>query len=481
MILVITGGIALASAELTTPAAAAPNALQAVNGSGLYGFGTDQHGVLGNGTTSATPSLSPVPASGPPGTVRQIATGLWSAAALQTDGTVWTWGDNGGHELGYNTSTTVVTTPQQVPGLTGITQIAMSAVGNGYAVGPGGDVWDWGANSSGQLGNGTTTASNTPTLVPGLSGVTQVAAGLWYALALKSDGTVWAWGRNMNGTLGDGTTTDRLRPQQVPGLTGITQVAAVGSSYAVRSDGTLFSWGQNNDGQLGNGATGASTTRPAAVPGLTGVTQVASSEWSTLAIAGTAERVWAWGDNACGQLGDGTTTSRNSPELIGMVGASQVIMGGFGLAGALQSSAVIRYDGTVWTWGCNRHGQLGTGTLTDTATPAPVTSLRNVSQFAFADDSLPQLGLIFEGAFALAVGSLPTTVPNLTGDTTARASQVLQAAGLVLGTVSSVIDYSCNNVGTVRSQNPPAGSNVNPATAVSITIGKAPPPPHQCP
>jgi beta-lactam-binding protein with PASTA domain len=107
--------------------------------------------------------------------------------------------------------------------------------------------------------------------------------------------------------------------------------------------------------------------------------------------------------------------------------------------------------------------------------------LRNVSQFAFADDSLPQLGLIFEGAFALAVGSLPTTVPNLTGDTTARASQVLQAAGLVLGTVSSVIDYSCNNVGTVRSQNPPAGSNVNPATAVSITIGKAPPPPHQCP
>jgi alpha-tubulin suppressor-like RCC1 family protein len=162
---------------------------------------------------------------------------------LLADGTVWTWGNDYYHQLGYTTSPNYlpVTTPHQVPGLSGITQIALSEEANGYAVGPGGNVWAWGDNSFGQLGNGTTTLSDTPVLVPGLSAVTQVAAGADYVLALKSDGTVWAWGRNDSGSLGDGTTTNRPRPQRVPGLTGITQVVAEGASFAVRSDGTMFS------------------------------------------------------------------------------------------------------------------------------------------------------------------------------------------------------------------------------------------------
>jgi alpha-tubulin suppressor-like RCC1 family protein len=475
-ILVIAGATAVACAGLAAPAAAAPHELQAVAGPAMYGFGTNQLGELGNGTTTATPSLTPMRASGPPGTVRQLATGLHSAGALLTDGTVWTWGQNYYHQLGYNTSNTVVTTPQQVPGLSGITQIGLSDEGNGYAVGTAGNVWAWGDNSHGQLGNGTTSASNTPILVPGLNGVTQVSAGPYYVLALKSDGTVWAWGDNADGSLGDGTTTDRLRPVHVPGLTGITQVVAADASFAVRSDGALFSWGLNSLGQLGNGTTGTNTAHPAAVPGLTGVTQVASSGASALAIAGTAERVWAWGGNSCGQLGDGTTTGRNTPELIGMVGATQITMGIFGIL--IVSSAAIRYDGTLWTWGCNGWGQLANGTTLATRTPTLVTSLNHVSQFVFGDDS-PTLFNV--GAYSLAVGTLPATVPSLSGDTTAQASQALQAAGLVLGTVSSVIDYSCNNLGTVTSQNPPAGTSVNPGTAVAITIGKAPPPPHQCP
>ena len=476
-ILVIAGAAAVWSAGLAAPAAAAPRAPQAVSGPALYGFGTNQLGELGNGTQSSTPSLSPVRASGPPGTIKQLTTGFHSAGALLTDGTVWTWGQNYYHQLGYNSANTVVTVPTQVPGLSGITQIDLSSEGNGYAVGPGGNVWAWGANNSGQLGNGGTSPSNTPVLVPGLSGVTQISAGPYYVLALKSDGTVWAWGANNDGSLGDGTTTTRPRPQRVPGLTGITQVVAEGVSFAVRSDGTLFSWGLNNLGQLGNGTTGMNTASPAAVPGLTGVTQVASSGASALAIAGTAERVWAWGGNSCFELGDGSNSDRNTPELIGLVGVSQVMTG---IAGILiVSSAAIRYDGTLWTWGCNGLGQLANGTVLATHTPTLVTSLTHVSQFAFGDDS-PNV-LFNVGAYALAVGTLPATVPNLSGDTTAQAGQVLQAAGLVLGTVSSVIDYTCNNIGAVTSQNPPAGTSVNPGTAVSITIGKAPPPPHQCP
>ena len=343
-------------------------------------------------------------------------------------------------------------------------------------VGSGGNVWAWGDDSFGQLGNGTTTLSDAPVLVPGLSAVTQVAAGPDYVLALKSDGTVWAWGSNKGGSLGDGTTTNRLRPERVPGLTGITQVVAEGASFAVRSDGTLFSWGLNNLGQLGNGSKGGITTTPAPVPGLTGVTQVASSGASALAIAGSAERVWAWGDDSCGELGDGGTTSRNIPELISLVGVAQVIMGVDGII--TWSSAAIRYDGSLWTWGCNGFGQLANGTGLSTLVPTLVTSLSHVSQFAFGDDST---GGLSAGSYALALGTLPATVPNLSGDTTAQAGGALQAALLVLGTVSSAVDYTCNNLGTVTYQNPPAGTSVNPGSAVSITIGKAPPPPHQCP
>jgi hypothetical protein len=476
-ILVTAGVAAVSSAGLAAPAAAAPLALQAVSGPALYGFGTNQLGELGNGTTSSTPSLSPVRASGPPGVIKQLTTGFHSAGALLTDGTVWTWGQNYYHQLGYNSADAVVAVPTQVPGLSSITQIDLSSEGNGYAVGSGGNVWAWGGNSYGQLGNGSTSPSNTPVLVPGLSGVTQISAGPYYVLALKSDGTVWAWGANYDGSLGDGTTTTRPRPQRVPGLTGITQVVSEGVSFAVRSDGTLFSWGLNSLGQLGNGTTGTNTASPAAVQGLTGVTQVASSGASALAIAGTAERVWAWGGNSCGELGDGSLNDRNTPELIGLVGASQVIEG---IAGILiVSSAVIRYDGTLWTWGCNGLGQLANGTTLATRTPTLVTSLTHVSQFAFGDDS-PNV-LFNVGAYALAVGTLPATVPNLSGDTTAQAGQALQAAGLVLGAVSSVVDYSCNNLGTVTSQNPPAGTSVNAGTSVSITIGKAPPSPYQCP
>jgi alpha-tubulin suppressor-like RCC1 family protein len=474
-LLAAAGVMLMLSAGLAEPARAAPGAPQAGSGPALYGFGSNQSGELGNGTTAA--SLSPVAVGGLPGAVRQISTGLRASAAVMSDGSLWTWGNDYYGQLGYSSATVIVSTPRQVPGLSAVSQVALSDEGNGYAVGSGGSLWAWGDNSYGQLGNGTTTASSSPILVPGLTGVTQVAAGGYYTLALRSDGSVWAWGLNSGGELGDGTTTSQLRPEQVPGLTGITQiVSGGGSSFAVRSDGTLFSWGENGTGALGNGTAGGFSDRPTPVAGLTGVTQVASNSWATLAVAGTAMRVWAWGDNECGELGDGTAVSKLSPELIGLVGVTQIVTGST-LFSEL-SSAAVRYDGTLWTWGCNSYGELGHGAVTGyVASPTMVTSLARVSQFAFGDD---YSGLFLRGAYGLAVGSLPAIVPNLSGDTTARASQALQAAGLVLGTVATAIDYTCSNVGAVMSQNPAAGTAVNSGSAVSVTIGKAPPPPHQC-
>jgi alpha-tubulin suppressor-like RCC1 family protein len=178
----------------------------------------------------------------------------------------------------------------------------------------------WGLNGQGQLGNGTTIDVPHPVYVTGLTGLVQMSAGLDYALALRNDGTVWAWGGNSNGQLGTGNTTRRLTPVRVPGLTGITQVSASGSSFAVRSDGTLFAWGADSQGALGNGGIDLSTATPTKVAGLPGIVQVASSGAHTLALTGYSGRVYAWGANGAGQLGDGTTTQRLRPELTPLVG-----------------------------------------------------------------------------------------------------------------------------------------------------------------
>ena len=164
------------------------------------------------------------------------------------------------------------------------------------------------------------------------------------------------------------------------------------------------------------------------------------------------------GYNAEGQLGDGTTTNT-----IGAgSGITQLSAGDFHVL-------ALKPDGTVLAWGSNGYGQLGNGSTAPVTGPVQVTGLTNATQVAAG------------GEFSLAVHvpvPLPI-VPDLTGDTTAQAGQALQAVGLVLSTVRSVVDNSCNNIGTVISQNPVAGSRVSLGSAVSITIGTRPP--HPCP
>jgi len=378
--------------------------------------------------------------------------------------------------LGYAYSGTV-STPRQVPGLSGITEIAMSGEGNGYAVAANGSVWAWGDNPYGQLGNGTTTMSWTPVQVPGLTGIVNVAAGPYYALALRQDGTVWAWGDNNGGELGDGTTTGHLSPEPVPGLASIASVAASGTSFAVTSSGTVLSWGSNADGELGSGSSASYTTSPAPVSGLGGITQLVSDGLNTLALAeNNGGLVYAWGENLCGELGDGTTTNRSTPEYIGLANITQVAVGGTFLLDGF--SAAVRNDGTLLTWGCNGFGQLGLGANHGPVlTPTAVTALTGVSQIAFgAEMQAPLVG----GAYSLIVASAPI-VPNVKGLTAAGARSALQAAGLTLGSVSYATDWLCNDIGRVLNQNPPAGATVYYGSAVGITIGQRPPPPRLCP
>ncbi len=280
----------------------------------VWAWGSNNHGELGDGTT--TESLTPVQLSSLT-SITAISGGAYFANALKSDGTVWAWGTNSSGQLGDGT-TTNRHTPVQVSTSTGLTDVTVIAGGFGrfaYAIKSDGTVWAWGQNPSGGLGDGTTTDRHTPVQVStstGLTSVTAITGGRNSGYALKSDGTVWAWGANSVGQLGDGTTTDTSTPVQVLNLTGITSISAGNYfGYALKSDGTIWAWGVNSDGQLGDG-TLISTSTPVQVSSLTGIITIDAGANYGYATKSDGT-IWAWGDNGSGQLGDGTTTSTSTP------------------------------------------------------------------------------------------------------------------------------------------------------------------------
>src|SRR5689334_2116718 len=194
------------------------------------------------------------------------------------------------------------------------------------AVAPPPDVASWGLNNAGQLGDGTTTSRPRFVDVRAGTSVVQVAAG-WalqfgHGLEARSDGTAWAWGGNGFGELGDGTTDSRLSPVQVTGLTGVTQVAGgCIHSLALRSDGTVWAWGGNRFGELGRGTVTDHEVTPAPVAGLAGVVKIAAGCEYSLAVRSDGT-VWAWGANPVGELGTGGTASSAVP--VQVTGVSRV-------------------------------------------------------------------------------------------------------------------------------------------------------------
>ena len=285
----------------------------------------------------------------------------------------------------------------------------------------------WGSNGGGQLGDGTTTSRSTsvhvvdPTDPTGfLTGVTAVATGRLYTVALMGDGTVRAWGDNGAGQLGDGTTTGSSTPVQVVDpseptgfLAEVTAVAGGGShTVALMGDGTLRAWGSNWSGQLGDGSTTDRWTPvqvvdPADPTGfLTGVTAVAAGKRHTVALLGDGT-LRAWGYNYYGQLGDGTTMDSWTPvQVVDPTDPSGFLTGVTAVAAGQGHTVALLGDGALRAWGWNSVGQLGDGTTTDSWTPVQV-----------VDPTDPTGSLT--GVTAIATGSLHTLA--VLGDGTLRA------------------------------------------------------------
>jgi len=254
----------------------------------------------------------------------------------------------------------------------------------------------WGWNGNGQLGNGNTTTTNTnpPVTVLGLNDVKAMSGGWGHSLALRNDGTVWAWGYNYYGQLGNNSTADSWTPIQVKDssgagfLSGIIAIAAGnGHSLALKNDGTIWAWGFNYYGQLGvstNAGTFYGSSNgillPVQVQGLPGgaVTAIAggSGNHSLALINGT---VYAWGWNNYGQLGTGTASTYSYVPVL----VSNTLAGITAISAGAYHNLALKNDNTVWAWGWNNEGQMGNGaTSAYSATPAQVSSLTGVTAIA---------------------------------------------------------------------------------------------------
>jgi alpha-tubulin suppressor-like RCC1 family protein len=351
-----------------------PNLAPYVKTPALWLWGSNSAGQLGNNTSINT--SSPVQTITGGSSWKQIACGYGFTAAIKTDGTLWLWGKNddfvrGTGVLGDNT---VVAKSSPVQIVTGGT---WTQVAGGYwhaaAIKTDGTLWTWGGNLvGGPLGDNTTISKSSPvqTITRGTNW-SKVACGGRSTYAIKTDGTLWTWGTNYDGRLGDNTTTRRFSPvQTAAGGTNWSQVASSGNGNgyghcaAIKTDGTLWLWGLNYSGQLGDNTVVSKSSPVQTVTGGTNWKQVSCGGAHTAAVK-TDGTLWTWGGNSYGNgLGDNTTTNRSSPV--------QTITGGTNwkqvACGNSSNSAAIKTDGTLWGWGQN-YGQLGDNTTTGRSSP----------------------------------------------------------------------------------------------------------------
>jgi len=218
-----------------------------------------------------------------------------------------------------------------------------------------GDLFSWGTNLFGQLGDGTYDNRNLPVSVtPDFPDeVVAVAGGVAHSLALLADGTVWAWGQDLYGQLGNGDAYDSLVPTQVSGLPPITAISA-GSLHSVALDdeGNVWTWGYNSDGQLGINSFDKAQS-PIQVPSLSGVVDIAAGFFHTLALTGDGT-VYAWGYNEFGQLGIGSGPDQPAPVEVESLSDAEIVNIASGPGSDV--SLAITADGTLYEWGTNPGG-----------------------------------------------------------------------------------------------------------------------------
>jgi alpha-tubulin suppressor-like RCC1 family protein len=345
----------------------------------LWSWGLNDYGQLGRGFAGV--SAGPIPRQvGRRHDWSAVSAGYGDSFALRSDGSLWAWGNNSdfGGNLGLGDAGKVtvhgITIPRDrwSPARVGRAE-DWAALSGGFqhsvAVKMDGTLWGWGANFYGALGpQGSTSLVLVPTEIALGADWASAAAGGDFSLAVNDDGSLWATGSNMYGNLGLGDSADRHRLTRVGrDRDWAAASAGLGYSLAVKQDGSLWAWGGNDFGQLGLGDTTAQDS-PTQVGTATDWVQAVCLGHHSLALRRDGS-LWAWGENGFGQLGVGDRVDRHSPAQVGVSRDWAALAPG---SAASYHSAALRRDGSLWTWGLNRYGQLGLGDTNDRLSPAKV-------------------------------------------------------------------------------------------------------------
>lgn len=293
----------------------------------------------------------------------RLSAGGSHACARSSSGHAYCWGANYSGQLGDGTMTDRYS-PTPVAGLSKAVQLTAGLEGS-CARSESGSVYCWGRN--GPLGTGLA-----PALIAGVSGAVQTSGGWYHTCARTQDGSVYCWGSNFFGERGLPTGEQPTAPNKVAGISNAVEVS-LGQfhSCARLADNTVRCWGYNNASQLGNGATQSSST-PVVVSGLSDAVQLSAGGYHTCARLASGT-VRCWGSNIFGQLGDGTigfgSPPTSAPTLSGSV--AKITAGDW-------HTCALKTDGTALCWGRNDEGQGGSGDTIDRAAPAPVVDLNGL-------------------------------------------------------------------------------------------------------
>jgi alpha-tubulin suppressor-like RCC1 family protein len=342
-----------------------------VTGGSLLSWGSNVNGQVGDGKGIGRATFVPVDKTGVLAgkTVVQVAAGASHSLALTSDGKIFAWGLNSSGQLG-NTVSGASTVPVAVNQLGVLAGKTVSAIAAGdrhsMALTSDGQVFCWGANTTGQLGNGTIVSSALPVAVVTsgtLAGKTiaKIASYGDFSAALSTDGRVFTWGQNQNGGLGNGSTNNSSVPVAVLTngvLAGKTVTSIACGEFhmvAATSDGQVFGWGNGNYYQLGNGSGAATNMAPVAV-NMTGamagrfVASVGAGYYHSMALTAEGD-AFAWGYNAVGQIGNGGSAA--------LPGSPRVHHAHWAMAGktlssltaGFYSSYLLATDGSVFSTG----------------------------------------------------------------------------------------------------------------------------------
>ncbi|MCH7698846.1 MAG: hypothetical protein IH865_07910 [Chloroflexi bacterium] len=354
---------------------------------GVKCWGRSDSGQLGDGGVSPGGS-TPVDVVGLGSGVVALASGGWHTCAITAAGAVKCWGSDSFGQLGGAATESCFeqlfpgpvpcsAVPIDVAGIAGGAIDVAAGFSHSCAAMAGGGVKCWGRNHTGQLGDGTFLDRDTPVDVGGLSdSIVEVSASFWHTCALNSSDGLECWGANFSGQLGDGTQLNRTQAVDVSGMT--SGVAAVELGYqhscAILLAGTVRCWGDGALRQLGTNVDQSSL--PLDVTGINDVISISGGDQHTCAVT-AAGSVYCWGFNLFGRLGDGTGINFSArPVPVLPLGSSAVtITSGLGSFADGPFNCVVTTASAAKCWGDNTYGQLGRGLGTGGTTPLEVSGL----------------------------------------------------------------------------------------------------------